>query len=293
MSILNRPGWLNQLALNEMRSSRHAGLLDLSIVQKQLADKKIGIPYRDARRFLFDFLRDNGVVEGSTPQAAKDVNAIVGALVTDGKITADISNMWNDYISDISNLERFIGTTRAIRGRLTDNPEEGNRPATIDEIKQRIENRKFERKLGSATSQLSDIEGFDEFKLIKIGVLKNMLNKAEQNEEILDNPKYIQAVDLISKLIEQSDSIETLTFKLDRVVDNTDSNELLAVAYLALQSISDVIPQSTSTMDESTNTKSLPDVTKLSPQAQDRLLKETRRKNLQHKMAVDQKYFGY
>ena len=41
MSILNRPGWLNQLALNEMRSSRHAGLLDLSIVQKQLADKKI------------------------------------------------------------------------------------------------------------------------------------------------------------------------------------------------------------------------------------------------------------
>ena len=300
MSILNRPGWVNQITVNEARSSRHAGSLDLSIVQKQLADKKIGIPYRDARRFLFDFLRDRGIVDGTTPQAAKDINAIIGALVTSGKITPEVSNEWNAYIADISNLQQFIGSTRTVRGRLANDASE-NVPATPDEIKKRMEDRKFERKLGSATSQLADIEGFDEYKLIKINVLKNMLSKAEQNDELAENPKFVKCVEYISNLVEVSTSPEDLESKLNKIIDETENNELLAVAYTSIQALGDTLAhgQPDNHMQESTN-KSIkqpyPQKTeniKLSPQAQDRLFKESRRKDLQHKMAVEQKYFGY
>ena len=228
MSILNRPGWVNQITVNEARSSRHAGSLDLSIVQKQLADKKIGIPYRDARRFLFDFLRDRGIVDGTTPQAAKDINAIIGALVTSGKITPEVSNEWNAYIADISNLQQFIGSTRTVRGRLANDASE-NVPATPDEIKKRMEDRKFERKLGSATSQLADIEGFDEYKLIKINVLKNMLSKAEQNDELAENPKFVKCVEYISNLVEVSTSPEDLESKLNKIIDETENNEIIVL----------------------------------------------------------------
>lgn len=298
MSILQRPGWVNQISLNEARSSRHAGLLDLSIVQKQLADKKIGIPYRDARRFLFSFLQEYGVVEGDVPQTAKDINAIVGELATSGKITPELSNAWKDYVDDISNLQRFIGSTRTMRGRLTDNPEEGNRPATREEIMQRAEQRRFERKLASPSTQISDIEDFDEYKLIKIGVLKHMFHEIEKNEELFEDPGYVKAIDYITNVIEKSDSIETLTTKLDNIIDETDNNQLLAITHLALQSLSAVIPSynggTETSMQESTKTQPVVNNNiKLSPQAQDRLLKESRRKNLQHKMAIEQKYFGY
>jgi antitoxin component of MazEF toxin-antitoxin module len=244
MSILNRPGWTNRQLLNEARVARHASSLDLSLIQKQLADKKIGIPYRDARRFLYDFLRDNGIVEGDTPMAAKDINAIVGELVTNGKITPELSTKWSEYVADSSNLQKFIGMTRSIRGRLATDASE-NVPLTPEQIAAKAAEQKQLRKVVK-TGDIGESDTLStetQFKLHK-SMLTGKLSKLRPAliEYILDNlaDDEFEAEDLADDALEfvgaklSSDNVQTqedISNTLDKVAEFGNS----ADAFLATE----------------------------------------------------------
>lgn len=179
--------------LNEARSSRHAGAFDLSLVAKQLKDKGLGVPYRDARRFWYSWAQDAGIwpevikAESPIPMDAKSINSIIGAYVTGEKFSEEASKQWEQYASDPKNLTAFIGSLRATRNKLATDASQ-NVPITPEEIKQRKDTAKQQGKVDTGKVDIAELKlrilpKFDSPKM-KQSLINNLLETETDDFEV-------------------------------------------------------------------------------------------------------------
>ena len=154
--ILSRPGWANRNInsvtdvttpeiLTEARSSANASHINLGPVQKALQKSGVGVPYRDARRFLYIFLKSKGLVDGTVPSTAKAVNAIFGELAINGKLPEGIGTEFDAYANE--KLENYVKSIGGMRGRI----------AADDDVDVRIKDPQAETSYGNEANDWEEI----------------------------------------------------------------------------------------------------------------------------------------
>lgn len=164
MNYLYSSSWVRNTNLLAESYSQDIFLVNESIagvvsdVMKKMKAAKIGIPYRDARLFFYEFLKDeypdrippefSAQFATSKPQG-KDINALMGKIMLDEKLPEGFADKLAKKFEEYSNKEVSVGDKKidAVTNFL-------NRTAGLREIRGSKPGDELKRKFGSS----SDIE---------------------------------------------------------------------------------------------------------------------------------------
>ncbi|NBP16540.1 hypothetical protein EBU95_19485, partial [bacterium] len=222
--------------IEEARSARHAAIFDLSFITDQLKAKKLGVPYRDARRFWYDWARESQIwpegipSDSKTPVDAKSINALIGAYVTSDKFKPEVEQQWREYANDTKNIEQFFGLTRSTRagkrGIELAKDEKDIKALSPEEITQSKEEAKKAKKVDMEKVDFAELKvkvlaKFDNPRLRQYIVdfaLDNEVDSDQEAEEIADN-----AIEQVTNAFKDSNNISEALDKIEALQDSEDS----------------------------------------------------------------------
>ncbi len=228
----------------------------LKPVMNKMKKLKIGLPYRDARLFFFQYLKEkhpNIVPDGFEKRkpSAKDVNALVGQIAMEKPELLDkfgeefekyasekVEGTDEDKLSQFLRVAMILRTGKGVRPKSTDDgfvkkdysslPSQEIKNTTMDAVKK------------APVDTGSDPDVQDEKLLLKAAFAK-VLSQLQESEEI--DPK------IIENIINVGSKIDTIA-KFEKFLDYMHQYEEYHIAEEYLRGMLDVIKDSLNEMGE-------------------------------------------